>query len=41
MLKFAVDIAIIAQGEINLKWALESLDDILNSNYGMKINRKK
>ena len=40
-LRFADDIAIIAQGEINLKRALESLDDILKSNYKMKINRKK
>ena len=41
MLRFADDIAIIAQDEINLKRALESLDDILKSNYKMKINRKK
>jgi len=41
MLRFADDIAIIAQGEINLKRALESLDDILKSNYKVKINRKK
>jgi len=40
-LKFADDIAIIAQDEINLKRALESLHDILKSNYKMKINRKK
>jgi hypothetical protein len=32
---------IIAQDEINLKPALERLDDILKSNYKMKINRKK
>jgi len=32
MLRFADDIAIIAQDEINLKRALESLDDILKSN---------
>jgi hypothetical protein len=41
MLKFADDIANIVQDEINLKRALESLDDILDSNYKMKINRKK
>ena len=41
MLRFAEDIAIIAQEEINLKRTLESLDDILKSNYKMKINRKK
>jgi len=41
MLKFADDIAIIAQDEINLKRALESLDDILKSKYKMKIYRKK
>ena len=41
MLRFADDIAIIAQNEINLKRALENLDDILKSNYKMKINRKK
>jgi hypothetical protein len=29
------------QDEINFKRALESLDDILKSNYKMKINRKK
>jgi len=39
MLSFADDIAIIAQGEINLKRVLESLDDILKNNYKMKINR--
>jgi len=38
MLSFAVDVAIIAQDEINLKRALESLDDILKSSYKMKIN---
>ena len=32
MLRFADDIAIIAQDEINLKRALESLDNILKSN---------
>jgi hypothetical protein len=41
MLRFADDIAIIAQDEINLKTALESVDDILKSNYKIKINRKK
>jgi hypothetical protein len=41
MLKFSDDIAIIAQDEINLKGALESLDYILKSNYNMKINRKE
>ena len=41
MLRFADDIAIIAQDEINLKRALESLDNILKSNYKMKTNRKK
>jgi len=41
MLRFADYIAIIVQDEINLKRALESLDDILKSNYKMKINRKK
>jgi hypothetical protein len=30
-----------AQDEINLKRALECLDDILKSNYKIKINRKK
>ena len=40
MLRFADDIAIVAQDEINLKRALESLDDILKGNYKMKINRK-
>jgi hypothetical protein len=32
---------IIAQDEINLKRALECLDDILKSDYKMKMNRKK
>ena len=32
---------ITAQDEINLNRALESLDDILKSNYKMKINWKK
>jgi len=41
ILRFAEDIAIIAQDEINLKIALESIDDILKSDYKMKINRKK
>jgi len=41
MLRFAGDIMIIAQDETNLKGLLESLDDILKSNYKMKINRKK
>jgi hypothetical protein len=41
MLRFAEDIAIIVQGEINLRRALEGLDDILKSNYEMKINRIK
>jgi len=31
----------IAQDEINLERALESLDDISKSNYKMKINREK
>ena len=41
MLRFADEVAIIAQFEINLKRALESLDDILKSNYKMKFNKKK
>ena len=41
MLRFADDIAIIAQDEINLKRALENLDCILKSNHKMKITRKK
>ena len=41
MLRFADEIAIIAQDEINLKRALESLDDILKINYKMEIKRKK
>jgi hypothetical protein len=40
MVRFADDIAIIAQDEINLERALECLDDILKSNYKTKINRK-
>ena len=38
ILRFAHDITIIVQNEINLKRALESLDDILKSSYKMKIN---
>ena len=41
MLRFADDVAIIVQDEIHLKRALENLDDILKSNYKIKINRKK
>jgi hypothetical protein len=41
MLSFADDIAIMAQGEINLKRALESLEDILKIKQKVKINRKK
>jgi len=41
MLRFADDIAIVVHYEINLKRALESLGDILKSNYTMKINREK
>jgi len=41
MQRFTDDIVIMAQDEINLERALESLDDILKSNYKMKINRKK
>jgi len=41
MLRFTVDIMIKAQEEINLNRTLESLDDILKSNYKMKMNRKK
>ena len=41
ILRFADDIVIIEQDEINWKRALESLDDILKSNYKMKSNRKK
>jgi len=41
MLRFADEIVIIAQDEINLKRALESLDDILKINYKMEIKRKK
>jgi len=41
MLRFADDMAIVAQDEINLKRALESLDDILKSKYKMKINNEK
>ena len=41
LLRSADDVVIRAQDEINLKIALESLDDILERNYKMKINRKK
>jgi hypothetical protein len=41
MLRFADDITIIVQDEINLKRTLECLDNILKSNNKMKINRKK
>ena len=41
MVRFAEGMAIIAQDEINFKKALESLDDILKSNYKMKIYREK
>ena len=41
MIQSADDIAIIAQDEINLKRALEHLDNILKSNYRMKINGGK
>jgi len=41
MLRFADDIVIIVQDEVNLKRALESLDDISESDYKMKSNRKK
>ena len=41
ILRVADGIAIIAQDEIHFKKALESLDDILKSNYKIKINRKK
>ena len=41
MRRFADDTVIIAQDEIELKRAVESLDDILKSNYKMKINWKK
>jgi hypothetical protein len=41
MLRFEDGIAIIAQGEVNLKRTLESLDDVLKSTYKMKINRKQ
>jgi len=40
-LRFANNMAIRAQGEINLKSALENLDDILKSNCKIKINRKR
>jgi hypothetical protein len=38
MLRFADDMAIIAQDEVNLKGALVSLDGILKSSCKMKIN---
>ena len=38
MVRFAGDTVIIAQDEIDLKRAVESLDDILKSNYKMKTN---
>ena len=41
MLRSADDTAIIAHGAIKLKGALESLHNILKSNYKIKINRKK
>jgi len=41
LLRSADDVVIRAQDEINLKRALESLDDILERNHKMKINRKK
>jgi hypothetical protein len=41
MVRFADGMAIRAQGEMDLERALECLDEILNSNYKMKINRKK
>ena len=41
MVRFADDIVIIAQDEIDLKRTLENLDDILKSNYRMKINWRK
>jgi retron-type reverse transcriptase len=41
MLRFANYIAIMAQDEINLNRAYESLVDSLKSNYKIKINRKK
>jgi hypothetical protein len=40
VLRFADDIAIVAQDEINVNRALETLDDILKCNYKMKSNRK-
>ena len=40
-LRFADNIASIAQDEINVKRALGSLDDILKSNYKMKISKEK
>ncbi len=40
VVRFADGTVIIAQDEINLKRILISLDDILKSNYKMKINRE-
>jgi hypothetical protein len=41
MVRFADDTVIIAQGEIDLKGALESLDDILKCNWKMEIKWKE
>ena len=41
MLRFADDIAIIAQDKTNLKTELDRLDDILKRNYKMEIDRIK
>jgi CRISPR/Cas system CMR-associated protein Cmr3 (group 5 of RAMP superfamily) len=41
MLRFADDIRIIVQDEINLKRTIERVDDILKSSYKIKINKKK
>jgi len=41
MPRFADDIVIMMQDEINLKRAIESLGDILKSNYIMKVTGKK
>ena len=40
MLRFAGDIAIVVQDEVNLKRALGSLDNILIGNYKIIINRE-
>jgi hypothetical protein len=40
MVRFADDIAVIAQDGINLNRTLECLEDILKSMYKMKINEK-